>query len=153
MKRLVVVPVVAFMLAGCGGTETPASGDPGAPLNPGFAKTWTGDLSMTCDGVGTSVFPGGTAPITVSGNSLMARISCEDGSGLNVTATGSGSTATWNGSFSCPPTAVGTCSTWVFTRTSVTYTLNANGTLTASGVGTLAGCGVTTSCTTLFSGT
>ena len=107
---------------------------------------------MTCDGVGTSVYPGGTAPITVSGNNLMARISCEDGTGLNVTATGSGSIATWTGTFSCPPTAKGTCSTWVFTRTSVTYTLNANNTLTASGVGTLMGCGVTANCTTLFSG-
>jgi len=149
MWRYAAGMFIALTMVSCGGSDTPA---PNAPLDPGFAKTWTGTLSMTCEGVGTSVYPGGTAPITVSGNDLMTRIACTDGTSLNVTATGSGSTATWNGTFSCPPTAVGTCSTWVFTRTSVTYTLNANGTLTASGIGTLVGCGTTTNCTTNFSG-
>lgn len=148
MKRIVECLVVALTMMGCGGT----SDTPTAPLDPGFAKTWTGDFSMTCTGVGTSVYPGGSTTITVSGNSLTAVLSCSDGSGTSVTATGSGATATWNGSVSCPPTVQGTCSTWVFTRTSVTYTLNANGTLSGAGVGTLVGCGITTDCTTSFSG-
>ena len=151
MKRIAAVVIAAFMMTSCGGSDTPSPD--GGPLDTGFAKTWTGDLSMTCVGVGTSVYPGGTTTITVSDKSLMARLSCEDGSGLNVTATGSRKTAVWTGSFSCPPNPVGTCATWVFTRTSVTYTLNPNGTLTASGVGTLAGCGIVTDCTTLFNGT
>ena len=123
------------------------------PLDPGFARTWTGPLSMNCAGVGTTVYPGGTLPITVSGYELMTRLACPDGTRLDVIATGSGSTATWTGTFSCPPTAMGTCSSWVFTRTSVTFTLNGNGTLTAAGVGTLVGCGTSTSCTTSFPGT
>jgi hypothetical protein len=122
-------------------------------LDPGFARTWTGPLSMNCAGVGTTTYPGGTLPISVLGYELMTRLACPDGTSLAVTATGSGTTATWSGTFSCPPTALGTCPSGVFTRTSVTFTLNANGTLTAAGVGTLVGCGTTASCTTSFPGT
>jgi hypothetical protein len=47
---------------------------------------------------------------------------------------------------------MGACSSWVFTRTSVTYALDADGNLTATGVGSLAGCGFSTDCTTSFTG-
>ena len=46
---------------------------------------------MTCPGAGNTVVPAGTLPITVSGNDLMTRLACADGTILNVTATGSGS--------------------------------------------------------------
>jgi len=150
MKRYPIGLVVALLMASCGGGS---DGEPSAPLDAGFAKTWSGPLSMACPGAGTTVYPAGTLPITVSGNDLMTRLACTDGTSLNVTARGSGSTATWTGTFRCPPAALGTCSTWVFTRTSVTFTLNSNGTLTASGVGTLVGCGTSIDCTTSFSGT
>jgi len=150
MKRYPTGLVVALLMASCGGGS---DGGGITPLDAGFAKTWSGPFSMTCPGAGNTVVPAGTLPITVSGNDLMTRLACTDGTILNVTATGSGSTATWTGTFSCPPTALGTCSTWVFTRTSVTFTLNSNGTLTASGVGKLVGCGTSVDCTTSFSGT
>jgi hypothetical protein len=149
MGRYVLAAVVASMLAGCGGSDPP---DPGAPLDAGFAKTWSGSLSRTCAGLGTTVYPGGSLPITVSGYSLYTRLGCPDGTTLAVTATGSGSTATWTGTFSCPPAPAGTCPNAVFTRTSVTFTLNGNGTLSASGVGTMVGCGTTANCTTSFEG-
>lgn len=149
MRRYVMAAVVASIMAGCGGSDPP---DPGAPLDPGFAKTWSGTLTRTCAGFGTDVYPGGSLPITVSGNSLYTRLACPGSTTLAVTATGSGSTATWTGTFSCPPAPAGTCPNAVFTRTSVTFVLNGNGTLSASGVGTMVGCGTTAGCTTSFEG-
>ena len=90
----------------------------------------------------------------MSGNSLTSTLLCTVGSGISVTATGSGSTATWAGSSNCPPDVQAGCpSGLVFTHTSRTYTLNADGTLTVSGTGTLSCSGATTDCTTGFSGT
>lgn len=147
MDRLVACLAVALAFTGCGSTDTPL-----APLDPSFAKTWSGDYSMTCTGVGTVAYPGVTATFAVVGNDLTAWLACSDGSGRSVVATGSGKSATWTGAFSCPPSVMGACSSWVFSRSLVTYMLNDDGTLTASGVGSLAGCGYNTDCTTSFTG-
>jgi hypothetical protein len=148
MKRFSAVLVVALVMASCGGsTET----TPGDPLDPGFARTWSGTQTLTCPGYSTT--ESGTMPITVSGNSLTAILGCLGGSSVALTVTGSGKTVSWSGSLNCPPAADASCSAWVYTRTASTLTLNANGSLTASGAGTLVGCGVTLSCTTSFSGT
>ena len=154
MRHVAAGLIVALAMTSCGGSSdsTSAPVDSGAPLDAGFAKTWSGDFSMTCAGLGTTVYPGVTATLAVSGNSLTALLACNPSGSTSVTATGSGKTATWTGTFSCPPTYQGTCYAWVFTRTSVTYTLNADGTLTATGVGSVSGCGVSTDCTTSFSG-
>jgi hypothetical protein len=155
MRRIAAGLIFALTMTACGGSSDSTSDpvDSSAPLDAGFAKTWSGDFSMTCTGVGTSFYPGVTATLTVSGNYLTALLACTPSGSTTVTATGSGRTATWTGSFSCPPTVQGSCYNLIFTRTSVTYTLNANGTLTATGVGSLAGCGISTDCTTSFSGT
>jgi len=151
MGRFAAVLVAALTMASCGGTDTPP---PTGPLDTGFAKIWNGALTLACTGAGTTVYPASTLEITVSGSSLTTRLACVVGSGTSVTATGAGSTATWTGSFSCPSDVQASCpSGWVFTHTSRTYTLNANGTLTVSGTGTLSGCGITTDCTTSFPGT
>jgi hypothetical protein len=148
MGRFAAVLFAGLTMTSCGGT------DPVVPLDTGFAKIWNGVPTLACTGAGTTVYPASTLEITVSGNSLTTRLSCVVGNGTSVTATGSGSTAIWTGSFSCPSDVQASCpSGWVFTHTSRTYTLNANGTLTVSGAGTLVGCGITTDCTTSFPGT
>jgi hypothetical protein len=149
MGRFAAVVVAALTMTSCGGTS-----DPPAPIDPGFAKTWNGVPSMTCSGQAPIMYPAYALEIAVSGNSLTTRITCVVGSGTSVTATGSGSVATWTGSFSCPSDVQASCpSGWIFTHTSRTYTLNANGTLTVSGTGTLSCGGATTDCTTSFPGT
>jgi hypothetical protein len=149
MRRSSGVLLVALMMASCGGSSETTSG---GPLDPGFAKTWGGSMTMACAGMDPMVSTG-SMPITVSGSSLMVGVACLDLSVINLAYVGSGTTASWVGSAACPPTAYGTCSTWVYTRSSGTVTLNANGTLTASGVGTLVGCGTSVGCTTTFNGT
>ncbi len=147
MSRLMACLAAAIALAGCGETDAnPES------LDRAFARTWTGDYTMTCTGVGTVRYPGVTTTLTVSGSEMDAWLACSDGSGSSVVATGTGRTATWTGSFSCPPSVMGACSSWVFSRTSVTYVLGATGDLTATGVGSLTGCGFSTGCTTSFYG-
>ena len=151
MGRFAAVLVAALTMTSCGGTDPPP---PPVLLDTGFAKIWNGVPTLACTGAGTTVYPASTLEITVSGNSLTTRLSCVVGNGTSVTATGSGSTATWTGSFSCPLDVQASCpSGWVFTHTSRTYTLNANGTLTVSGAGILVGCGITTDCTSSFPGT
>ena len=150
MERFAAVLVAAWTMTGCGGTDP----TPPAPLDTGFAKIWNGVPTVACTGFATVTYPPTPVEITVSGNSLTSRLLCSVGSGISVTATGSGSTATWAGSLSCPSDVQAGCpSGLVFTHTSRTYTLNANGTLTVSGTGTLACSGATTDCTTGFSGT
>lgn len=150
MVRFAAVLVAALTMTGCGGTD-PA---PAVPLDAGFAKIWNGVPTVACTGFATVTYPPASVEITVSGNSLTSRLLCNVGSGIGVTASGSGSTATWAGSASCPSDVQAGCpSGLVFTHTSRTYTLNANGTLTVTGTGTLACSGATTDCTTGFSGT
>ena len=99
---------------------------------------------MACTGFATATYPASPVEITVSGNTLTSSLLCLVGSGVAVTASGSGTTATWSGSVSCPSDAQAGCpSGLVFTQTSSTQMLNANGSLTATGTGTLAGGGVT----------
>jgi len=157
MGRLVTVLVVALTLASCGGTDPPPLG---GALDPGFAKIWNGVPTVACPGQTPVTYATYALEISVSGTSLSTRFTCSDPSGTSVTATGSmtatgsGKTATWTGSFSCPSNVVAGCpSGLVFTHTSRTYTLKADGTLTASGAGTLSCGGVTTDCTTSFQGT
>lgn len=151
MGRFAAVLVAALTMTSCGGTEPPP---PTGPLDTGFAKTWIGVPTVACTGFATVTYPSTPVEITVSGSSLTAILLCSVGSGISVTATGSGSTATWAGSLSCPPDVQEGCpSGLVFTHTSRTYTLNANGTLTVSGTGTLSCGAATTDCTTGFSGT
>ncbi len=150
MVRFAAVLVAALTMTGCGGTDP----TPAVPLDTGFAKTWNGVPTVACTGFATVTYPPTAVEITVSGNSLTSRLLCSVGSGIGVTATGSGSTATWAGGSSCPSDVQAGCpSGLVFTHTSRTYTLNANGTLTVTGTGTLACSGATTDCTTAFSGT
>jgi len=145
------VLVAALTMTGCGGTDPPP---PPPPLDAGFAKIWNGVPTVACIGFATVTYPATPVEITVSGNSLTARLLCAVGSGISVTATGSGSTATWAGSLSCPLDVQAGCpSGLVFTHTSRTYTLNANGTLTVSGTATMSCSGATTDCTTSFPGT
>jgi hypothetical protein len=157
MGRFVTVLIVALTQASCGGTDTPP---PTLPLDTGFAKIWNGVPTVTCPGQTPVTYATYAVDISVSGTSLSTKFTCSDPSGTSVTATGSmtatgsGKTATWTGSFSCPSNVVAGCpSGLVFTHTSRTYTLNADGTLTASGAGTLSCGGITTDCTTSFQGT
>ena len=150
MRRFAAILVAALTMTSCGGTD-PA---PAAPLDTGFARTWTGVPTVACTGFAPVTYPPASVEITVSGSSLTSTLLCTVGGGISVTATGSGSTATWSGSSSCPPDVQEGCpSGLVFTHTSRTYTLNADGTLTVSGTGTLSCGGATTGCTTGFSGT
>jgi hypothetical protein len=151
MGRFAAVLVAALTMTSCGGTDPPP---PTGPLDTGFAKIWNGVPTVACVGFATFTYPATPVEITVSGNSLTARLLCTVGSGISVTATGSGSTATWAGSLSCPLDVPEGCpSGLVFTHTSRTYTLNANGTLTVSGTATMSCSGGTTDCTTSFPGT
>jgi len=151
MRRSSGVLVVTLLLASCGGSTETIEPFTAGPLDPGFAKTWSGSGTMTCPGF--TATESATMPITVSGDSLTASMACLGGSRVNLTATGSGTTASWSGSLSCPPAADSSCATWVYTRLSSTLTLNANGTLSAFSAGRLVGCGTNVDCTTTFNGT
>jgi len=151
MGRFAAVLVAVLTMTSCGGTD---SAPPTGPLDTGFAKIWNGVPTVACTGFATVTYPPTPVEITVSGNSLTSRLLCSVGSGISVTATGSGSMATWAGSSSCPSDVQAGCpSGLVFTHTSRTYTLNANGTLTVTGTASMSCSGATTDCTTGFTGT
>lgn len=119
---------------------------PTGPLDPGFAKTWTGAFTASCEGAPTTG-PTETLSITVSGNSLTGEVKCGDGSSVPVPATGGGNIATWSGRATCPPFKRGQCNAAVVTVTNIRYTLNSNGTLSVRSSGTWGGCGGSGYCT------
>ena len=151
MSRYVLFSI-AFLLAcggGSGGGSSTTTSNP--PLDSRFNGTWHGTTTLTFQGNPPSSYSSNLV-LAASGQSLTAGSICPDGSG-SATATGSGTSAHWEGQFTCPPTPFTNCSSVAFTYTSATFSLNNNGTLTAQGVGSASGCGLTFPLTTTFTGT
>jgi hypothetical protein len=91
--------------------------------------------------------------IAVSGQTATVSAICPDGSG-SVSAQGSGNSAQWQGSFTCPPVALaGTCAAITLTHQTASLMLDSTGTLTATGSGLASGCGITSALTLTFDGT
>jgi len=126
--------------------------DPGdkAPLDAGFAGTWTGTTLISG---GRYASTSGQLVTTVSGNSVEIANLCPSGS-ATVSASGSGNVASWSGYLVCPSTAFDAwnCSSEVFTYTSVTATLD-GAALIVVAKGAMGGCGEAGSLTMSFSAT
>ena len=73
MGRFAAVLVAALTMTSCGGTDPPP---PTGPLDTGFAKIWNGVPTVACTGFATVTYPPTPVEITVSGNSLTARLLC-----------------------------------------------------------------------------
>jgi len=121
-----------LLLAGCG------VGAPGG-LDPDFVGTWVGGTSVSAGnfrlGYPTSI------SVSVDGTSLSVGGICPDGSGT-VSARGSGRSASWDGSLTCPLFVdFSDGCTLQVTFTSLSLTLSADGErLDGAGGGTLLGC-------------
>lgn len=136
---------LVVLVCGCGSSEE-------APLNPNFAGTWTGNTYVTLQGLNPYPPIPSQTMVTVNGNEATS-VPC--GSATDQVATGSGDTASWIGTASCPPVSLTgqfICASVVFTFTQSTTTLN-NGTLSIVGTGTAAGCSLSYPLTEIFNGT
>jgi hypothetical protein len=146
--RTLLVVAAACLACGCGSSS--GGGGSQAPLNTGFAGTWTGTTVIdqafrdainptretTPSRETTEIgVPYGDAPqrmvVVVNGNSMTVADICPGDSGNwsdptgTITANGSGDSATWSGSYACPGiTDVGVGCSGGFTYSNVTATLN-----------------------------
>ena len=142
MRTLLVV-AAACLACACGSSS---AGGGGAPLNTGFAGTWTGTTDIErsyseptrgppCNGspCGDGNINAQQIVVVVNGNSMTVPGICPGGAGHwsdptgTITANGSGDSATWSGSYACPGITVlggGGCSGVVITYSNVAATLN-----------------------------
>jgi hypothetical protein len=144
MRRLLVT-VAALLLSACGGSSSD-----GAQLDSALTGTWNGQTTVSFPGYAPFYYQS-YLHIAVSGQNAVVTAICPDGSG-SVTATGTGESASWHGSLSCPGVPLGSCPSVSATYTSATATLS-NGTMSAQAVGTATGCGMTSNVTVSFTGT
>src|SRR5207237_87701 len=122
--------LIAIALAcACGGSS---GGSPN--LDPAFSGTWTGPATLVVSGQGSQSYTARIV-IAVSGQTATVADVCLDGSG-SITAQGSGETASWQGSLTCPPVAFSNCSSVTEVFQSATTTLNGNA-LSAQGSGAI----------------
>lgn len=140
--RLGKLSAALFVLAAaCGGSSA---------LDPALNGTWTGPTTFTVTGNAPQTGTG-SLKVAVSGQNAVLSEICLDGTG-SVTMPGSGNSASWTGSFDCPPVQFTNCAAVILTFKSATISLN-NATLTAQGSGTGAGCGATISFSLALTGT
>jgi len=151
MNRLLAAVAAALVLAACGDDDGAAAPAPATPLNPAFSGTWTGTTTISAPGF-APLYYSSLLVIAVSGQTATVSAICPDGSG-SISAQGSGDSAEWQGSFTCPPVALGTCPAITVTYQNASMTLNSNGTLTANGSGVASGCGFYSAVTLTFNGT
>jgi hypothetical protein len=133
---------LVFGVAACGGS--------GGGLDAAMAGTWNGTASVTMAGLQPLSYQGQLI-VAVSGDTATVRQVCSNGSG-SISASGTGSTAQWHGTLSCPPVAFSDCASVTFTFNSGNMSLT-NGALVAQGAATGAGCGVTRAASFSFTGT
>ncbi len=146
MKRLIVALAAGIALWSCGG-----SGGSGSGLNPAFTGAWNGTTTVTLQGFAPYSYSA-HVNIAVSGSTGNITQVCTDGSG-SISFQGSGSSAQWTGTATCPPVAVpGICSAVTLTYQSGSLTLNTANTLTAQGTGMASGCGTSRPATLTFVG-
>lgn len=127
--------LIAVAISGCGGGSSSGPAD----LDAAFTGTWTGPATLTLAGETPQSYTARIV-VAVSGQSLAAANVCLDGSG-SIAASGSGRSASWTGSLSCPPVSFSNCTSVTETFQSATIFLEGNA-LFAQGGGTMAGCGV-----------
>lgn len=147
--RYVLLSAVLLVAAACGGSDDGGGGS-GPVFNSGFTKTWNGTASVTI-GAGSPFSYSAYMVLAVAGNQMTVGAFCPDGSG-SVSVTGSGDTATWTGSYACPPVSMTGCGAVTFTFTAAMVTLNSGPSLTSQGSGTGNGCSVTNPFTMSFTG-
>jgi sarcosine oxidase gamma subunit len=136
--------LAAALMAACGGSSSS-----GSDLDPGFSGTWTGPATLTISGQTPQSY---TARLVIAAAGQTATFSdvCFDGSG-SITIHGSGRSATWSGSYACPPVAFTNCSSVTETFQSASVVLNGKA-LSAQGSGTASGCGLTKDFTITMTG-
>jgi len=129
MKRSLLLGAVLGLVA-CGSDK----------LNTAFAGLWTGAATLTM-GTYSSTDPSVEVSITLpSESTLTIAPVCPENTG-SITASGNGDSASWNGTVTCQPVAIGSCASVTVTLTSGTGTLSSDGkTLTAKASGTATGC-------------
>lgn len=149
MRKVILVAVTVALTFACG-----SSGGGGAPLDPNFLGSWSGKSQLAVTNVATyTAVPATVNILTVSGNTATV-LNCL---AATQTYTGSGDTASWSGSTTCPPTGEGTCGQFTVTAMSSNIALS-GGVLTIVNMGTAAYggsgsyCGKTYAYTREFSG-
>ena len=101
MRQVILLSVAVALAFACANST---SG--GAVLDPNLLGTWNGQSQLAVTGVATyTAVSAEVVVLSVSGNTA-TLLDCNNGT---VTFTGSGDTATWSGSLTCPPTDVATC--------------------------------------------
>jgi hypothetical protein len=130
MKRNPFIFMVAIALA-CGGSSNSQD------LDPALNGQWTGPATLTISGETPQSYTARLV-IAVSGQNATFSDVCLDGSG-SLSIHGSGSSASWQGSYACPPVAFTNCSAVTMTFTSASVVLNGSA-LSAQGSGTATGC-------------
>jgi hypothetical protein len=157
MKRILIAVLFAVACGGSsneGGNNQQTGGttqQPPPSLDSNFSGTWNGTTTLTFTGNQPSAYASRLV-IAVSGGSATLADVCPDGSGT-ATVSGSGQSASWSGTLTCPAVQFTNCAAVAFTYQSATMTLSGNGSLTVQGTGLAAGCGVTLNLTTTFVGT
>ena len=144
MRRILWV-VVTVALAGCGSDK----------LNTAFAGIWTGPATLTMGATMGAYTATENVQLTAtlpSETTLTISPVCPGNTG-SLTATGSGDSASWTGTVTCPPFAVGPCASVTVTLNNGTGSLSSDGkTLTLRATGTASGCSTTASFSWDFSG-
>jgi hypothetical protein len=141
VKRLLASTVALF--CACSSTDV--------PLSTGFAGTWGGPL-QTHFNVGGDFDIAVAMFVSVSGETGSILGVCPDGSGL-MAVTGSGTSAAFSGSVTCPSVAVTGCDGVAITYTAANLALIGPTALKVVATGSAVGCGVTATVESTFTGT
>jgi hypothetical protein len=149
--RILLCAVV--LLFACNSTNAPGldSGTGNGSLSSGFAGTWGGPI-QTDFSVGGGFEVGTALYITVSGETASISGVCPDGSG-NLPVGGSGTSAVFSGSVTCPSVAISGCDGVVVTYTQANLALIGPASLKLIATGSAAGCGLTGTVDSTFTGT
>jgi len=155
MRRMLMAAVTA-LACGCGTSTGLSDGGTGNTVDnaPAFVGTWNGTLTETETAPSAGTPQSATVSLgilEVKANTLALEATCPDSS--NVVATVTSATEFSIGSpYACPTTTVSSCTTVVFTYSTLTGMLS-GGALSMAGVVTAVGCGVSASSNISFSST
>jgi hypothetical protein len=150
MSTKALAIVVLGMCAAC----TSSSGTDGGnttPLSVNFAGTWGGPARAEFSAGGSLTYDTAMV-VAVSGNMASVSGVCPDGT-ASVTLAGSGASALYSGTLTCPAIPISGCETVVFTYTEAALTLTGTTSLILASAGSASGCGYTYGLVTTFNGT
>jgi len=136
------IAIAALLLAtfACGGSD----------LDSAMNGTWSGPGTVTISGNAPLSFDG-QVRIAVSGRTATLSGPCLDRSG-SIALEGTGTSASWQGSYACPALQFSNCASVTLTVQSASATLSGTS-VTAQETGTAAACGSSSTFTVSITGT